>query len=35
VDSDARPELTRLDEQEPEDIEQHRDTEVCKTSAEK
>jgi hypothetical protein len=25
----------RLDEQEPEDIEQHRDTEVCKTSAEK
>jgi low affinity Fe/Cu permease len=35
VDSDARPELIRLDEQEPEDIEQHRDTEVCKTSAEK
>jgi Predicted small integral membrane protein len=35
VDSDARTELTRLDEQEPEDIEQHRDTEVCKTSAEK
>jgi low affinity Fe/Cu permease len=31
VDSDARSELTRLDEQEPEDIEEHRDTEVQKT----
>jgi low affinity Fe/Cu permease len=32
VDSDARSELARLDEQEPEVIEQHRDTEVRKTS---
>jgi low affinity Fe/Cu permease len=30
VDSDARSELTRLDEREPEDIERHRDTEVRK-----
>ena len=32
VDNEARSELTRLDEQEPEVIEQHRDTEVRKTS---
>jgi low affinity Fe/Cu permease len=32
VDNDARSELTRLDEREPEDIEKHRDTEVHKTS---
>jgi low affinity Fe/Cu permease len=31
----ARSELARLDEQEPEDIERHRDAEVRKTSAEK
>src|SRR5450759_2001902 len=30
VDNEARSELTRLDEQEPEVIEQHRDTEVRK-----
>jgi low affinity Fe/Cu permease len=30
VDNDARSELTRLDEREPEDIEKHRDTEVRK-----
>lgn len=35
VDNDARSELTRLDEREPEDIEKHRDTEVRKTSARK
>jgi low affinity Fe/Cu permease len=35
VDSGARSELTRLDEQEPEDIERHRDTEVRKTSTKK
>jgi len=33
VDNDARTELTRLDEQEPEDIKKHRDTEVRKTTA--
>ena len=33
VDNDARTELTRLDEQEPEDIQKHRDTEVRKTTA--
>ena len=32
VDRDARSELTRLDEQEPEIIEHHRDAEVRKTS---
>ena len=32
VDDDARSELIRLDEQEPEVIEQHRDEEVRKTS---
>jgi low affinity Fe/Cu permease len=35
MDSGARSELTRLDEQEPEDIERHRDTEVRKTSTKK
>lgn len=33
VDSDARSELTQLDEQEPEAIEQHRNEEVRKTGA--
>ena len=33
VDTDARSELTQLDEQEPEAIEQHRDEEVRKTGA--
>jgi low affinity Fe/Cu permease len=33
VDSDARSELTQLDEQEPEAIERHRDEEVRKASA--
>jgi low affinity Fe/Cu permease len=33
VDNDARSELTQLDEQEPEAIEQHRDEEVRKTGA--
>src|ERR1700709_255625 len=33
VDNDARSELTQLDEQEPEAIEQHRDEEVRKTDA--
>jgi low affinity Fe/Cu permease len=33
VDRDARNELTQLDEQEPEEIEQHRDEEVRKASA--
>ena len=33
VDTDARSELTQLDEQEPEEIEQHRDEEVRKTDA--
>jgi low affinity Fe/Cu permease len=33
VDSDAQTEPTRLDEQEPEDIKKHRDTEVRKTTA--
>jgi low affinity Fe/Cu permease len=32
VDSDARTELTQLDEQEPEVIERHRDDEVRKTA---
>jgi low affinity Fe/Cu permease len=32
VDSDARSELTQLDEQEPEVIERHRDEEVRKTA---
>jgi low affinity Fe/Cu permease len=32
VDGDARSELTRLDEREPEDIKKHRDTEVRKAS---
>lgn len=35
VDNDARSELTRLDEREPEDIEKHRVTEVRKASVEK
>ena len=35
VDSDARSELARLDEREPEDIEKHRDTEVRKSSMSK
>jgi low affinity Fe/Cu permease len=35
VDGDARSELTRLDEREPEDIKKHRYTEVRKTSVEK
>jgi low affinity Fe/Cu permease len=35
VDGDARSELTRLDEREPEDIKKHRDTEVRKASAKK
>jgi low affinity Fe/Cu permease len=33
VDNDARSELTQLDEQEPEAIEQHRDEEVRKDGA--
>jgi low affinity Fe/Cu permease len=33
VDGDARSELTQLDEQEPEEIEQHRDEEVRKAGA--
>jgi low affinity Fe/Cu permease len=33
VDNDARSELTQLDEQEPEAIEQHRDEEVRKSGA--
>jgi low affinity Fe/Cu permease len=33
VDSDARSELTQLDEQEPEEIERHRDEEVRKAGA--
>jgi low affinity Fe/Cu permease len=33
VDTDARSELTQLDEQEPETIERHRDAEVRKTDA--
>jgi low affinity Fe/Cu permease len=33
VDTDARSELTKLDEQEPEAIEQHRDEEMRKTDA--
>jgi low affinity Fe/Cu permease len=33
VDSDARSELTQLDEQEPEAIEEHRDEEVRKAGA--
>jgi len=33
VDNDARSELTQLDEQEPEAIEEHRDEEVRKTGA--
>jgi low affinity Fe/Cu permease len=33
VDDDARSELTQLDEQEPEAIEQHRDEEVRKAGA--
>jgi low affinity Fe/Cu permease len=33
VDNDARSELTQLDEQEPEAIEQHRDKEVRKNGA--
>ena len=33
VNNDARSELTQLDEQEPEAIEQHRDEEVRKTGA--
>ena len=33
VDRVARSELTQLDEQEPEDIERHRDEEVRKTNA--
>ena len=33
VDNDARSELTQLDEQEPEAIEQHRDEEVRKADA--
>jgi low affinity Fe/Cu permease len=32
VDGDARSELTRLDEREPEDIKKHRNTEVSKAS---
>jgi len=35
VDGDARSELTRLDEREPEDIKKHRDTEVRRASVEK
>ena len=34
VHGDARSELTRLDEHEPEEIERHRDTEVRKTAGE-
>jgi len=33
VDDDARSELTQLDEQEPEEIERHRDEEVRKSGA--
>lgn len=33
VDTEARSELTRLDEQEPEDIETHRDSEIRKAAS--